>query len=372
MYRVLPIILSFITLLTSCASRNSAASDAGSADASQTSEASGEERLPADLASVREIHDIASREFAGVLKKGAENVKIKMLYGQDSCRVISDGGCPQSAVKRFMDQCRLSSCYLEVCLDSRFTDSVGISLTAAGDEQDIPTDMPDCYNFADGFFEFSTSGIRTYPTLENGVSLAGYEYENMSGCISELNGIAEAGAMAALTALNGTAIYDENYTSRYGNAHTVLCSDEYGNWSESIKYNDPILASEYAERVLKCFNSSEVLSKAKNCTVQLMFYMENFVGVSANWSADEKYFATYDESVWESWKAPYEVSYYNKSFLGWSGENGCLKGKNGRLCPVGTYCLATGEPLGVYVEPLIMGEWKPAAVGGKSFAEYEA
>lgn len=383
MTRTLTLILSVIILLTSCASRNPDAAGSGGAEISQSpADSSGRpqfwfpdvgDKVSAGSASIEEIHSTASEVFSGVLEQGAENVKIKLLFGQTLCKVISDGGCPRSAVNSFIDKCRLSSCYMEICLDSRFTDGVGILLTSTEREQDIPADMPDSYNFADGVFDSSLSDFRTYPALENGISLAAYEYDNMSGCISELNGIAKAGAEAALTALDGkTGFFDEHYINSYGTAHAVLCSDENGKWSVNGRYNDPILTREYAERVVKCFDSSAALSKAKNCTVQLMFYMENFVGVSANWSADEKYFATYDAAVWESWKAPCEESYYKKSFLNWSGENGCLKGKNGRLCPVGTYCLATGEPLGVYVEPSIYGVWKSATVGGKSFTEYTA
>lgn len=381
MNRILSLMLSAAMLLTSCASHT--VTEPGSAETSNPSAASGGDYkfwfpdsmngVSSDLTSIENIRAIALEEFSGVLEKGAENVKIKLLFGKDGCKVLSYGGCQKSTVNGFVNKCSLSKCYMEVCIDSRFTYGIGISLIAAEIEQDIPAEMPDPYNFADGVFDFGMSQIRTCPVLEKGVSLAEYEYDNMTACISELNGIAKAGAEAALTALNGkTGFFDENYINSYGTAHTVLCSDENGKWSENGKYNDPILTSKYTDRVIECFNSSKVLSKAKNCTVQLMFYMENFVGVSANWSADEKYFATYDAAVWESWKAPCEESYYKKSFLNWSGENGCLKGKNGRLCPVGTYCLSTGDPLGVYVETSIMGDWKPATVGGKSFAEYES
>lgn len=381
MNRSLPLLLSAITLLTSCSYRDISTKQDVS-EASQLSAASGgglefllpditSDSSPAEPMSAEAIHRIAAEKFSGVLENGAENVKIKLLYVEDGYSVISDGGCPQSTVSEFAEKCVLSSCYMEVCLDSRFADSVGISLVDAESERDIPEKMPDPYNFADGVFDGDLSAVRTYPQLQYGRSLAEYEYANMTGCISELNEIAKAGAQAAFATLDGeSGYYNESYTNSYGTAHAVFCSDENGNWSVNSKYNDPILTDEYAGRIAESFNASERLSEAADCTLQLMFYMEEFVGVSANWSADEKYFATYDSSVQEPWKAPCEESYHNKTFLSWSGENGCLKGENGRLCPVGTYCIATGEPLGIYVEPQLFGDWKPVSVGGVDFAEY--
>lgn len=379
MDKIMPLLLSAITLMTSCSYKNPAERQDGS-EISQPSAASGDQlkfwfpdkRADSSPAIAESIRSLAAEEFTGVLENGAENIKIKLLFGEDDCSVISGGGCPQSTVKGFVDKCGLSSCYLEICLDSRFTYGVGVSMIHTENAQNVPEVMPDAFNFADGVFDGDLSEIRTYPELKNGTSLAAYEYSDMTGCISELNGIAKAGAQAALDALNGrTGFYDESYINSYGTAHAVFSSDKSGKWSVNARYNDPILTNEYTNRVISSFNKSKTLSEAKNCTIQLMFYMENFVGVSADWSADEKYFATYSADVDETWKAPCEESYYRKTFLNWSSESGCLKGENGRLCPVGTYCLATEEPLWIYVDPSIFGDWKPATVGGRDFAEYE-
>ncbi len=319
---------------------------------------------------VEELYNRARSVFGGIAD--AENAKLRLFFNADGeYEVLDNDTVSNEQISDFAEGVTLSSQYVEVCLDSRFSDGMGISAVSADSLSDIPENMPSSYNFTDGVFDGDLSVIDTYPKLEKGVSLAEYEYGNMQGCIDTLNKYAKAGAQAAYSVLSEAGeCYDTRYTKRYGNAHTVLCSDENGSWSINSEYNNEILTTECTEKIIAAFNNSEVLSRAADCTVQLMFYMEKFVGASANYSADEKYFATYDDAVWESYKAPYEESYHDKSFLFWSGMDGCLKSKSGRLCPVGTYCIETDAPLGVYIPVSVMGDWKIVRVGESSFEEY--
>lgn len=320
---------------------------------------------------IKELYDKASSAFSGV---SAENAKLRLFFDEDGkCEVLDSGIVSDDRIAGFTEGIRLTSRYVEVCLDSRFSDGMGISAVNADSLSEIPENMPDSYNFTDGVFDGELHGIDTYPELKKGVSLAGYEYGNMSGCIDILDEYAKAGAQEAYTVL-GTEeeCFDARYTKHYGTAHAVFSSDKNGRWSVNGEYNDKILTDECAGKIIDAFNGSEILSKAADCTVQLMFYMEKFVGVSANFSADEKYFTTYNDAVWESWKAPCEESYQNKSFLCWSGMDGCLESKSGRLCPVGTYCVETGAPLGIYIPLSVMGDWKIVRAGDRSFEEYAA
>ncbi len=382
MKKILPLLLVITVLLTSCTSRDFVTLEQTEQDSSEAAQAAAEntsshhtahdniESYSAKTAPIKKIHTTAAEVFSGVLDKGAEDVRIRLLFDENSlCRVLSDGGFSEQT-EEFIACLSFKSCYIEICLDSRFNDGVGISLTHAANEQDIPEKMPNSFNFADGAFDGDLSEIRTYPELTEGASLAEYEFNNMAGCIEQLNSYSSAGAKAACSVFNETSGYfDEWFTERYGTAHTILCSDENGRWSVQ---SASILTNECAQLIADRFSDDNVLSGAKNCTVQLMFYMEEFVGVSANYSADEKFFSTYDVSFWESYKAPYAESYHNKSFMYWYGIDGCLKAENGRLCPVGTFCIETGKPLGVYVTPSVMGTWQPSTVGDISFAEYAA
>ena len=322
---------------------------------------------------VEELYKKAKTVFMGSLSSGAfENAKVKLYFNADGkseiTEVPSDLG---EKAAEFVRNVTLRSKYVEISLDSRFSDGIGVSC-AELDGTEIPKAMPNSYNFADGVFEGELSRIKTCPALRNGVSLAEYEYGSMPECIEKLNAYAEAAAQTADEVLRKEENrFNDLYINSYGTAHTVLCRDENG-WKINGDYNNEILTDECTEKIISAFNQNKTLSEAVNCTVQLMFYMEDFVGVSANYSADEKYFATYDVPVGETWKAPYEQSYYDKSFLFWNGTDGCLKGENGRLCPVGTYCVETKEPLGVYVSPSVMGDWKITRVGEKPFAEYAA
>lgn len=179
MDKIMPLLLSAITLMTSCSYKNPAERQDGS-EISQPSAASGDQlkfwfpdkRADSSPAIAESIRSLAAEEFTGVLENGAENIKIKLLFGEDDCSVISGGGCPQSTVKGFVDKCGLSSCYLEICLDSRFTYGVGVSMIHTENAQNVPEVMPDAFNFADGVFDGDLSEIRTYPELKNGTSLA--------------------------------------------------------------------------------------------------------------------------------------------------------------------------------------------------------
>lgn len=383
MKKSLAVLLSII-LLSSCASRRAyhseqtkeATQETVQAAAENTSDEelpfwfsdSSEESYSAKTAPVEKIYSAAVETFQGVLDTGVENLKIKLYFDESgTCKLLSDGGFPEET-EEFIAHNSLNSCYVEICLDSRFNDGVGISLMAAENEYDIPEAMPNSFNFADGAFNGDLSDIHTYPELVEGVSLAEYEFNNMSDCISHLNLYAAAGTQAAWQVFSETSGYfDDWYTERYGTAHTILCSDAKGRWSVQ---SAEILTEECAQIIADRFSTDNTLSDAENCTVQLMFYMERFVGVSANYSADEKFFATYDVEFWQPYKAPYEGSYDDKSFLYWYGIDGCLKAQNGRLCPVGTYCIETGEPLGVYVAPSVMGDWRPITVGTAGFEPY--
>ncbi len=383
MKKTLLLLLS-VCLLTSCAVRQPAetvTTDESSRETVQgTSQGdSGEElqfwfpdsselRFTAGDAPLEKLHAAACEVFGSALDEGAENVAVKLLFDENGeCRVLSDGGFFEQT-EEFIRGSFLVSSYVEVSLDSRFADGVGLSLTEAESEGNIPAVMPNSFNFADGAFDGDLSDVRTFPALDEGLSLAEYEFNNMTACIEELNGYAAAGAQAAWSVFaEMSGYYDEWYTERYGTAHTVLCSDENGEWSVD---SAAILTEECAQLIAQRFSEDNALSRAENCTVQLMFYMERFVGVSANYSADERFFATYDVEFWQPYKAPYEGSYDDKSFLYWYGTDGCLKAQNGRLCPVGTYCIETGEPLGVYVAPSVMGDWRPTAVGTAGFEKY--
>ncbi len=385
MKKTIPLLL-FMVLMTSCVARDRVKTEYTEQSTSETTQAaardtsdeelqfglsdSGEVSYSAISAPIEKLHNSAVEVFGEVLDKDTENVKVRLMYDENGmCRVLSDGGFPEQT-EEFIVQHSLNYCYVEICLDGRFTDSIGISLTTADNELDIPHTMPNSFNFADGAFDGDLSEISTYPELSEGVSLAEYEFNNMTDCIAELNSFANAGAQAAWSVLVETDVFfDEWYTERYGTAHTVFCSDEKGQWSVQ---SAAILTEECAKQIADRFSVDNVLSSAANCTVQLMFYMEEFVGVSANYSADEKFFSTYDVEFWQPYKAPYEGSYHDKSFLYWYGIDGCLRAQNGRLCPVGTYCIETGEPLGVYVVPSVMGDWRPTAVGTADFDEYAA
>lgn len=330
------------------------------------------DETPAEM-TVEELYEKAKADFMECLSSGAlENAKVKLYFNADGeCEVTQSPSGLAEAAAEFAGGVTLRSKYVEISLDSRFSNGVGVACAEA-ELAEIPEAMPNSYNFADGVFEGELSGIKTCPVLKEGVSLAEYEYSSMPECIAELNAYAAAAAQTAGEVLQDEVNpFDEWYISCYGTAHTVLCCDENG-WRINGDYNNEILTKECTEKIISAFNENKTLSAAADCTVQLMFYMEELVGVSANYSADEKYFSTYDVSFWESWKAPYEESYHDKSFLFWSGIDGCLKGENGRLCPVGTYCTATKSPLGVYVSPSVMGDWKITRVGEKPFAEYAA
>lgn len=322
--------------------------------------------------SAEEIYDMAKDAFGDYLSlgKAVENAKIKLYFNDiGECKADIPDGLKEPA-EELISRVTLRSEYVEISLDSRFSGGVGVACAAADSVSEIPEKMPNSFNFADGVFDGDLSGIVTFPALKQGVSLAEYEYSNMAGCIAQLNEFAAAGAQAAASVLSAGGCFDEQYTRAYGTAHTVLCSDENGRWKINSDFNDEILTRECTEKIIEAFNEDKTLSSAPQFTVQLMFYMEGFVGVSANYSADEKYFATYDVPFWESRKAPYEESYHNKSFLCWSGMDGCLMGENGRLCPVGTFCIETAAPLGVYVPLTVMGDWKITRVGEKPFGEY--
>ena len=383
MIKKLPIIIAII-LLSSCASRQADVSDKANESTQETLQPAeqnvsdkelpfwfsddNEESRPAENSSAEELYATAVEIYSDALANGTENVKVKLYFDENgAAEVISDGGFPKQT-EVFLARHALISSYVEICLDSRFNDGVGVSLTYAASEQDIPEKLPNSFNFADGAFDGDLSEIHTFPLLSEGVSLAEYEFNNMSDCIEQLNLCAAAGAQAAWQVFSETSGYfDDWYTEHYGTAHTVLCSDENGKWSVQ---SAEILTSDCAQLIADRFSADNTLSGAENCTVQLMFYMEEFVGVSANYSADEKFFATYDVEFWQPYKAPYEESYHDKSFLYWHGIDGCLRAQNGRLCPVGTYCIETGEPLGVYVAPSVMGDWRPITVGTAGFESY--
>lgn len=375
MKKLLPLVLAAVIFLTACSdtvalNNQDNSSDNVQSGKSDTSSRNSNKTVHAAAAPIEQMHNTATKVFADILSKDVENTTIKIFYDENGdCEILSDGGCPKSTLKEFTKAVSLASCYVEVCLDSRFTESVGISLVQADDKSDIPDVMPNSFNFADGTFDGDLSKIRTCPELEEGVSLAEYEFNNMTDCIEQLNVYAQAGANVAKTVFVEMAgsYYDAQYTQYYGNATTILSSDKKGRWSVS---DATILTEECAQRIAEKFNHDNTLSAAANCTIQMMFYMEHFVGVSANYSADKKFFATYDVSFWETYKAPYEESYQDKSFLYWYGVDGCLMAKNGRLCPVGTYCISTGEPLGMYLPPSLMGTWQSVTVGNESFAEY--
>jgi len=383
MKKILPLLISII-LLSSCASRQADVSGQAKESTQEATQAAAESTYDtefhfwfsdsnkyahtAENSLVEEMYNTAVEIYSDVLANGTENAKVKLFFDKNGrCSVISDGGFPKQT-EVFLARHTLTCSYVEICLDSRFNDGVGVSMTYAANEHDIPEKMPDSFNFADGTFDGDLSEIRTYPELTEGVSLAEYEFNNMSACIEQLNIYAAAGAQAAWQIFSETSgFFDNRYTELYGTAHTILCSDENGSWSVQ---SAEILTEECAQLIANRFSADNTLSGAKNCTVQLMFYMESFVGVSANYSADEKFFATYDVEFWQPYKAPYEGSYHDKSFLYWYGIDGCLKAQNGRLCPVGTYCIETGEPLGVYVAPSVMGDWRPITVGTASFEQY--
>lgn len=378
MKKVSAVIFSIILLITSCKAERGG-SGAGEPPVSSGTESglkfwfpetSETGRAPAET-TLEELYSKAKSVFGGV---DAENAKLRLFFdGSGECEVLDKGVASDKQIADLTGEVALASRYVEICFDSRFSDGMGVSAASAESLSDIPENMPDSYNFTDGFFDGDLSVIDTYPELEKGVSLAEYEYGNMTGCIDQLNEYAKAGAQTAYSVMRKEDDYfNTAYTEYYGTAHTVLCSDENGSWSINGKYNNEILTNECTEKIIAAFNKSDILSKAADCTVQLMFYMEKFVGASANYSADEKYYATYDVSFWESYKAPYEESYHNKSFLCWSGTDGCLKSQSGRLCPVGTYCVETKAPLGVYVPLSVMGDWKIVRVGNMSFEEYAA
>ncbi len=378
MKKVSAVIFSIILLITSCKAER------GERGAGEPPVSSGTEsglkfwfpetsesgREPAET-TLEELYGKAESVFGGI---DAENAKLRLFFdGSGECEVLDKGIASDKQIADLTGGVTLTSRYVEICLDSRFSDGMGVSAASADSPSDIPENMPDSYNFTDGFFNGDLSVIDTFPELEKGVSLAEYEYGNMTGCIDQLNEYAKAGAQAAYSVMSKEDDhFNTSYTKYYGNAHTVLCSDENGSWKINGEYNNEILTAECTEKIIAAFNNSKILSEAEDCTVQLMFYMERFVGASANYSADEKYFATYDAAVWESYKAPCEESYHNKSFLCWSGTDGCLKSQSGRLCPVGTYCVETKAPLGVYIPLSVMGDWKIVRVGEKSFEEYAA
>lgn len=116
MDKIMPLLLSAITLMSSCSYKNPAERQDGS-EISQPSAASGDQfkfwfpdkSADSSPATAESIRSLAAEEFAGVLENGAENIKIKLLFGEDDCSVISGGGCPQSTVKGFVDKCGLSS-----------------------------------------------------------------------------------------------------------------------------------------------------------------------------------------------------------------------------------------------------------------------
>ncbi|MGN0607148.1 MAG: hypothetical protein ACI4JM_11560 [Oscillospiraceae bacterium] len=366
-------------LLTSCGIKPSDNKQVYSADASndfhfwfpEQSDENSDIQNIIEQTSVQEIYQKSTDIFGSLLSdKNIENKKIRIAFDKDgNCSIIDSGGFDNDKINQLISGISCTDAYIEINLDSRFSDGIGIALTTS----DIPDKMPDSYNFADGVFDGELQKIETYPVLEKGTSLAEYEYSSMEECIAELNQYAEAGMKAAANILNGTDDkYDSWYISAYGTAHTVLCSDENGIWSINSEYNNGILTDECTQRIIDAFNSDSILSSANNCTIQLMFYMERFAGVSANYSADEKYFTTYDVSFWEPYKAPYEESYNDKSFMNWEGIDGCLKGSNGRLCPVGTYCIETEAPLNVYIPLSVMGEWKIVKAGDISFDKYAA
>lgn len=375
----LALILSVIMLLCSCSVREDiGSSDEGalspvetesSLDSPSTEDSVSEEETPKAETTIEKLYDKAKSVFGEYLSSGepVENAKVKLYFDEsgEGKLLKAPDGCEELAAQ-FLDEVTLRSRYVEICLDSRFSDGIGVSCVKSDSEEDTPKKMPTAFNFADGVFD-GGDDIETCPPLKQGESLAEFEYSCMNACINQLNRVAAAGAQAAGEVL---FCFDEQYTKAYGTAHTVLCSDKNGIWRINRDYNNGILTDECTEKIIAEFNKNEVLSKAENCTVQLMFYMEQFVGVSANYSADEKYFATYDVPFWESWKAPYEESYHDKSFLFWSGTDGCLKGENGRLCSVGTYCTQTDSPLGVYIPVSVMGDWKITRVGEKPFSEY--
>lgn len=193
---------------------------------------------------------------------------------------------------------------------------------------------------------------------------------NIEDSIIQLNEYAKAAALTVKQLGFNNSWYNTEYTKMYGTAHTAVCSDENGEWTINEDFNNKILTDVIEKTVLLAFNGSEVLSKAKNCTVFLMFYMEEFVGASAFLSSDMELFLSDKTSVIGSYIVPTPEDFSHKSFLSWSGTDGCLEFTNGRLCPVGTYCFNTGAPLGVYMPISLMGDWKAVTVGGRPFEEY--
>ena len=323
--------------------------------------------------SAEDLFKAAKAVFGDYLtsENSAENIKIKLFFNDEGkCEVPENGTIPEKLISDFIDRVNLTSNYIEICLDSRFSDGIGISAVKTDSPLKIPDKMPNSYNFADGFFDGSLSDIKTYPVLQQGVSLAEYEYENMEDCINQLNEYAKAAALTAKQAGLNKSWFNAEYTKMYGTAQTALCSDKNGKWSIYGDYKDKILVDAYEEKIVSAFNKSETLSKAANCTIRLMFYMEEFVGVSAAFSPDKKFFSTEDVAFGLGYTVPSEEDFSHKSFLYWYGIDGCLKSESGRLCPIGTYCTETGAPLGVYMPISMMGDWKAVSVGGVPFDIY--
>ena len=95
MDKIMPLLLSAITLLTSCSYKNPAERQDG-AEISQPSAASGDQfkfwfpdkSADSSPATAESVRSLAAEEFAGLLEKGAENVKIKLLFGEDDAETV--------------------------------------------------------------------------------------------------------------------------------------------------------------------------------------------------------------------------------------------------------------------------------------------
>lgn len=253
------------------------------------------------------------------------------------------------------------------CANNTTGEANGVSYVESGTSS-VESSISSTTSSSSSSVESSTSSS-TSSEISSDVS-ENTEPVNIEDSIIQLNEYAKAAALTVKQIGFNNSWYNTKYTKMYGTAHTALCSDENGEWTINEDFNNKILTDVIEKTILLAFNGSEVLSKAQNCTVFLMFYMEEFVGASAFLSSDMDLFLSDKASVFGSYIVPTPEDFSHKSFLSWNGVDGCLKFTNGRLCPVGTYCFETEAPLGFYVPISLMGDWKAITVGGRPFEEY--
>lgn len=95
--------------------------------------------------SAEDLFKAAKAVFGDYLtsENSAENIKIKLFFNDEGkCEVPENGTISEKLISDFIDRVNLTSNYIEICLDSRFSNGIGISAVKTDSTLKIPDKMP--------------------------------------------------------------------------------------------------------------------------------------------------------------------------------------------------------------------------------------